>query len=157
MAIWAVGGEAFYFPTEAGLPVAEPGDTELYIMETHYNNPELKSGMVDNSGIRFTVTPTLRLHDAGILEVTAPVDTNLVIPPHQSNFVSSVYCNESTVTEFLQEYPNGVNVFGVQQHAHLLGKAIKTRVIHKGVEQKPLADDKYYDFNYQTFAEQTEL
>lgn len=151
VAIWAVGGEAFYFPAEAGLPVAEQGDTELYIMETHYNNPELKSGIVDNSGIRFTVTPTLRLHDAGILEFTAPVDTNQVIPPHQSNFVSSVYCNESTLTEFLREYPNGVNVFGVQQHAHLLGKAIKTRVIHKGVEQKPLADDKYYDFNYQDF------
>lgn len=121
--------------------MAEPGDTELYIMETHYNNPELKSGqknhrlfnkfiftiefqsltpkyafhhvfffslpcvgMVDNSGIRFTVTPTLRQHDAGILEFTAPVDTNLVIPPHQSNFVSSVYCNESTVTEVCLYY-----------------------------------------------------
>lgn len=61
-------------------------------------------GIVDNSGIRFTVTPTLRLHDAGILEFTAPVDTNQVIPPHQSNFVSSVYCNESTLTEVCLYY-----------------------------------------------------
>ncbi|XP_061173713.1 DBH-like monooxygenase protein 1 homolog [Saccostrea echinata] len=151
VAIWAVGGEAFYFPDEAGLPVAEPGDTDLYIMETHYNNPGLRNDLVDNSGLRLTVTPTLRLHDAGILEISAVVDQSQVIPPHQPNFVSTVFCNESILHQGLKDFPNGVRVFGVQQHAHLLGKAIKTRLIRGGVEQKPLVDDRHYDFNYQEF------
>ncbi|XP_056009441.1 uncharacterized protein LOC125680065 [Ostrea edulis] len=151
VAIWAVGGEAFYFPDEAGLPVAEPGDTDLYIMETHYNNPGLRNDFVDSSGIRLTLTPTLRLHDAGVIEVASMVDPSQVIPPNQRNFVSSAYCNESALHLGLKDFPNGVHVFGVQQHAHLLGKAIKTRLIHRGVEQEPLADDRYYDFNYQDF------
>ncbi|XP_078324969.1 DBH-like monooxygenase protein 2 isoform X2 [Crassostrea virginica] len=151
VALWAVGGEAFYFPEEAGFPVAEPGDTELYIMETHYNNPERRADFVDNSGFRLTVTPTLRAHDAAIISVQSAVDKSQVIPPHQPNFVTTAYCNQSTLQQYLQEFPNGVKVIGVQQHAHLLGKAIKTRLIRGGVEQKPLADDRYYDFNYQDF------
>ncbi|XP_061164656.1 uncharacterized protein LOC133173681 [Saccostrea echinata] len=151
VAIWAVGGEAFYFPDEAGLPVAEPGDTDLYIMETHYNNPGLRNDLVDSSGFRLTVTPTLRLHDAGILEVSAMVDQSQVIPPHQPNFISTVFCNASILHQGLKDFPDGIHVFGVQQHAHLLGKAIKTRLIRGGVEQKPLADDRHYDFNYQDF------
>lgn len=47
--------------------------------------------------------------------------------------------------------PNGVHVFAVQQHAHLLARGIRTRLIRNGVEQEPLADDTHYDFNYQDF------
>jgi hypothetical protein len=36
--------KAFYFPEEAGLPVVEPGDSDLYIMEVHYNNPQRRNG-----------------------------------------------------------------------------------------------------------------
>ncbi|XP_056009644.1 uncharacterized protein LOC130051597 [Ostrea edulis] len=151
VAIWAVGGEAFYFPDEAGLPVAEPGDTDLYIMETHYNNPGLRNDYVDDSGIRLTVTPTLRLHDAGILFVAARVDPSLAVPPNQSDFVTTAFCNESILHLGLQDFTNGVHVFGVQQHAHLIAKAIRTRIISGGVEKKPLADDRHYDFNYQDF------
>ena len=44
---------------------------------------------------------------------------------------------------------NGVKVFAILQHAHLLAVGIKTRLIHKGVEQEPLAEDVHYDFDYQ--------
>ena len=47
--------------------------------------------------------------------------------------------------------PNGVYVFAVQQHAHLLARGIRTRLIRNGMEQEPLADDTHYDFNYQDF------
>lgn len=50
---------------------------------------------VDDSGIRLTVTPTLRLHDAGILFVAARVDPSLAVPPNQSDFVTTAFCNES--------------------------------------------------------------
>ena len=44
--------------------------------------------------------------------------------------------------------PNGVHVFAVLQHAHLLARGIRTRLIRNGVGQEPLADDTHYDFNY---------
>lgn len=52
---------------------------------------------MDSSGIRLTLTPTLRLHDAGVIEVASMVDPSQVIPPNQRNFVSSAYCNESAL------------------------------------------------------------
>ncbi|XP_061164580.1 DBH-like monooxygenase protein 1 [Saccostrea echinata] len=149
--VWAVGAEAFYYPEQAGLPIAEPGDNDLFIMETHYNNPQLRSDFVDNSGVRLTVTPTLRRYDAGILEISAFVDKSQVIPPHQPKFVTTGFCPQACMHEGLRREPNGVQVFAVQQHAHLLARGIRTRLIRKGVEQEPLADDAHYDFNYQDF------
>lgn len=34
----------FYFPDNVGMPIGEPDDDATYIMEVHYNNPELRSG-----------------------------------------------------------------------------------------------------------------
>ena len=47
---------------------------------------------MDNSGVRLTVTPTLRPHDAGILEISAFVDKSQVIPPYQQSFVTTAFC-----------------------------------------------------------------
>ena len=55
--------------------------------------------MVDNSGFRLTVTPTLRAHDAAIISVQSAVDKSQVIPPHQPNFVTTAYCNQSTLQQ----------------------------------------------------------
>ena len=54
---------------------------------------------VDNSGFRLTVTPTLRAHDAAIISVQSAVDKSQVIPPHQPNFVTTAYCNQSTLQQ----------------------------------------------------------
>lgn len=49
----------------------------------------------------------------------------------------------------MHSHPEGIKVFGVLQHSHLLGRAIKTRVVNNGVEKEPLATDNHYDFDYQ--------
>ena len=36
--------KVFYFPEDAGMPIGEPGDTDVFILQTHYNNPGLRSG-----------------------------------------------------------------------------------------------------------------
>jgi hypothetical protein len=40
-------------------------------------------------------------------------------------------------------------MFAIWQHAHLIGKAIKTRHMRGDVELKPIAVDNHYDFDYQ--------
>ena len=36
--------QEFYFPDNVGMPIGEPDDNSMFIMETHYNNPEKRMG-----------------------------------------------------------------------------------------------------------------
>lgn len=47
--------------------------------------------------------------------------------------------------------PSGVHVFAVLLHAHLAGRAIRTRHFRQQVELQPLASDDQFDFNFQEF------
>ncbi|KAH3854286.1 hypothetical protein DPMN_096823 [Dreissena polymorpha] len=47
---WAIGGEAFYFPPNVGFSVGAPEDPVYYRMETHFDNPDGRSDILDNSG-----------------------------------------------------------------------------------------------------------
>lgn len=49
------------------------------------------------------------------------------------------------------ERPAGIHVFAVLLHAHLAGRAIRMRHFHNGEEQKLLAYDDEFDFNFQEF------
>uniref|UniRef100_A0AC34G4B1 DOMON domain-containing protein n=1 Tax=Panagrolaimus sp. ES5 TaxID=591445 RepID=A0AC34G4B1_9BILA len=65
MAAWSMGASTVFYPKEAGLPFGGKGFVPLVMVEIHYNNPGLKSGLIDNSGFKITYTPHLRPHDAG--------------------------------------------------------------------------------------------
>lgn len=47
--------------------------------------------------------------------------------------------------------PSGIQVFAVLLHAHLAGRAIRTRHFRDHKELKPLAYDDAFDFNFQEF------
>ena len=42
--------QAYFFPENIGLPVNEDGDDDLFIMQVHYNNPNLRSGKFTKIG-----------------------------------------------------------------------------------------------------------
>lgn len=44
-AAWAMGATPFYYPEEAGLSIGGPGSNPTFMMEIHYNNPAMKSGL----------------------------------------------------------------------------------------------------------------
>ena len=73
-------------------------------METHYDNPTLRAGAIDDSGIRMTLTPTLRPQEAGLLEIGVQVNEFQVIPPYQQAFVSKGYCAESCIREVTDNF-----------------------------------------------------
>ncbi|XP_064652353.1 DBH-like monooxygenase protein 1 homolog [Lineus longissimus] len=148
---WAVGGEIFYFPEHVGFSIGTEFDPDFMIMETHYDNPNLIAGQVDDSGIRIHYTPTLRTYDAGVLDQGKVVDTAHFIPPKSDAWKSYGYCNKKCLNHALEDTPEKqLNVFAVMLHAHLLGVGIKTWHVRDGIELPPIAEDKYYDFNYQT-------
>ena len=106
---------------------------------------------MDSSGLRITYTPTLRKHDAGALEIGFGANNYQVIPPHIEDFRSTGFCSEACMNKGLANHPSGVKVFAILQHAHLLGRGIRTRVYRRGVEIEPLAYDENYDFDYQDY------
>ncbi|KAL4218774.1 hypothetical protein ACF0H5_021361 [Mactra antiquata] len=146
---WAIGGEPFYLPKDVGFPVGDDG-VNLYILETHYDNPTRRSGAIDNSGIRITITPTLRKYEAGVMEIGHTSNFYMIIPPGQKEFISKSYCSADCLSEgFRQKNLSEITVVGAFQHSHLLGRAITTRHFRNGVELKPLIQDPYYDFDFQ--------
>lgn len=86
------------------------------MLEIHYNNEDLRDGIVlcsqycyhsmiiigvnsgniidyvDSSGIRFYYTSKLRLHDAAVLEVGLEYTPKMAIPPQQEHYVLSGHC-----------------------------------------------------------------
>ncbi|XP_069130191.1 DBH-like monooxygenase protein 1 [Argopecten irradians] len=101
-------------------------DPRFFILETRYNNQTNISGIVDSSGIRITYTPEVRKYDAGMLITGFFVDPSEIIPPYEESFISKGYCSEQDLAKGAPE--EGVNVFAVLQHSHLLAKKFRTCV-----------------------------
>ena len=78
-----MGADAFIYPEDAGLSLGGAGFNHHVMLEVHYNNPELQTGIVDSSGIRFFLTKTLRKYDAGVIELGLEYTDKMAIPPQQ--------------------------------------------------------------------------
>ncbi|XP_052251389.1 DBH-like monooxygenase protein 1 [Dreissena polymorpha] len=147
---WAIGGEAFYFPPNVGFSVGAPEDPVYYRMETHYDNPDGRADILDNSGIRITLTSELRSIEAGMLQMGHSVNFRQVIPPNQSNFISRGYCRDTCIQlSMAQANITEFKIFGVLQHSHVAGVRITTRHFRGGRELPLLITDPNYDFNFQ--------
>ncbi|XP_052251385.1 DBH-like monooxygenase protein 1 isoform X1 [Dreissena polymorpha] len=147
---WAIGGESFYLPANVGFSVGAPEDPVLYRMETHYDNPNGRDDILDNSGIRITLTSELRAQEAGMLVMGLLTSFKQVVPPGQSNFVSRAFCRDDCIRLGLtQANIAEFKIFGVLQHSHLAGVRITTRHFRGGNELPPIIDDPNYDFNFQ--------
>ncbi|VDI67128.1 Hypothetical predicted protein [Mytilus galloprovincialis] len=144
---WAVGGLAFNMPKHVGFAFGEADSPKYVKLEIHYSNPSMKSGIVDRSGIRMFLSPDIRQYDAAGMTIGVNPNPTHIIPPYQKSFVSTSYCNPQCTEKGLPD--TGISIFGAFQHAHVLGRAIKTRHIRNGKELPPIAEDKTYDFNYQ--------
>ncbi|XP_044304965.1 DBH-like monooxygenase protein 1 [Varanus komodoensis] len=149
---WAIGGEGFMYPPHVGLSIGSAADPQYVLMEVHYDNPSYMEGMMDNSGLRLFYTPDLRKYDAGVIEAGLWVSLFHNIPPGMPEFMSEGHCTLECLEEALDaERPSGIHVFAVLLHAHLAGRAIRMRHFRKGDEQKLLAYDDEFDFNFQEF------
>jgi len=148
MVAWAIGGQAFEFPDNVGFPLGSAGDPTFWVMETHYDNPGLRSDYIDNSGIRLTLTSEIRQYDAGVMQVGANTERHQIVPPYTKQMVSTGYCSPDCLGESIGE-GGEIRVFANLLHSHLLGYGIKTRVVRQGTELVPLAQDNNYDFNFQ--------
>ncbi len=146
--MWAVGGGAFSLPKDVGFPIGDEESNIYLLLNIHYDNPELIEGRVDSSGLKFFYTKTLRKYEAFTMSVGSAMDRRMFIPPNQSQFHISGHCNTkcfenvckflnfdfilffieqildfvSVVCFFQNIDSNGLNVFAIWPHAHLIRK-----------------------------------
>nr|XP_039269147.1 DBH-like monooxygenase protein 1 homolog [Styela clava] len=148
---WLLGAGAMTFPAEAGFPVGGPGDPVYVQLEIHYNNPNVVAGVCDNSGYRFTYTPTLRKYDVGVLQIGNYVNPKEhFIPPGAESFKSIAHCtNECVKSRMSVSETDHVTAFSVVLHSHEAGRKMRLRHLRNGTELPYLASDENYDFNYQ--------
>ncbi|XP_022085295.1 dopamine beta-hydroxylase-like isoform X1 [Acanthaster planci] len=144
---WAMGAKAFFYPEEVGVPIGGSSVSSYVVLQVHYNNPRLREGVLDSSGIRFHYTSSLRPYDAGILEIGATYSPNLSIPPESNAFYVTGYCSPDCTDKGIPD--RGIRVFASQLHTHLSGTAIWTKHIRNGVEMKELNRDDHYNAMFQ--------
>ncbi|CAF3448817.1 unnamed protein product [Rotaria sp. Silwood1] len=165
---WAVGGDFILeFPQEAGYPVGGDFPIKYYMIEMHFNNPQLNSDRRDSSGIRFYLSNQLRQHDLGYL--TFGVSSNLMglaIPPQVDQFIVDSYCSSNAT----QTFPtSGITVTSAFPHTHLqgiiaflydewntfikfcfhIGKTVWTKLIRNEKAVQYLFNADAFDSNYQ--------
>ncbi|PIK38161.1 putative dopamine beta-hydroxylase [Apostichopus japonicus] len=105
IAAWAMGAEPLVYPIEAGVPLGGSAWSKHLMIEVHYNNPHKLSAVIflcrsiDNSGIRYYYTKTLRRFDIGVLEVGVTYSPNLVIPPQEEDFEWNGLCLPSCTSD----------------------------------------------------------
>ncbi|CAH1797738.1 unnamed protein product [Owenia fusiformis] len=144
---WAMGAGPFWYPEEAGYPIGGADFSRYVMIEVHFNNPTLKKGIIDNSGIRFYYTPTMRPHDAGVMELGLEYIDKMAVPPHVEDFELEGYCIPKCTKVGLPR--NGIHIFGSQLHTHLTGKRVVTKHYRDGVELPELNRDNHYSPHFQ--------
>ncbi|XP_063889884.1 DBH-like monooxygenase protein 1 [Scylla paramamosain] len=143
---WAVGNDGEMWPEHVGIPLGKDSGLYYYVMEMHYDNPKLTEGIVDNSGLRLFYTEKLRKYDAGIMSVGHSVTPYMIVPPKHTWKTVGHCSGHCTNIAFPSE---GIKVFQLFLHAHLLGRGLTVRHIRDGRELPVISQDLNYDFNYQ--------
>ena len=94
---WALGSQGASLPSNVGLPISEEfGGADYFLLEIHYDNPEMDEGVVDpESGFRIFYTDEDRAHDAGLLLLGSPYGLELNIPPGKKSFLNRARCTSA--------------------------------------------------------------
>ncbi|CAI8042465.1 DBH-like monooxygenase protein 1 homolog, partial [Geodia barretti] len=153
IAAWAVGGETFVYPNNVAFPFGGEDFPEYVVMELHYDNPELKQGTVDSSGMRLWYTSTPREHEAGVLQVGHFVTEYHIIPPNSENFTTTGIVFDDCTNEFFPQ--EGIHVFANALHTHEVGHGLNLQHIRYNSEcdvyeeLEPIDKNLKYDFDFQ--------
>ncbi|CAL8126013.1 unnamed protein product [Orchesella dallaii] len=144
---WVVGSGGEMFPKHVGAPLGQPhGGATYFMIEMHYENPQGETKR-DSSGIRIFYTDQLRKDDGGVLLLGYRHSPFLLIPPKQDNFLINGICGSECTSRMIPE--SGIRIVNTMVHMHLVGDKIRMRHLRNGVELPIIAEDNYYDFNYQ--------
>ena len=143
---WAVGTKDLEFPLDVGLPIGPAETFDTLLLEVHYNNPQMKSGIVDDSGLLWYYTDSLRTHDADVMFIGHLINTAMRIPPQTESFVIHGYCSGSCTES---KFTEPINILTSFPHSHTAGASMWTQIIRDNKEIGYLDMNLNYDFDFQ--------
>lgn len=126
---WAAGNDGFILPEEAGFRV--DNDNYIFILQTHYDNPDRKTDIVDSSGVVIHTTSTLRKFDAGSVNIG---DAAVLRP---GVIETDVKYQGSCPSHCTKNVDGDLTIFASALHMHNLGKEAWTNHFDE--------DDKFID------------
>eukprot|EP00092_Neocalanus_flemingeri_P030377 GFUD01032975.1.p1 GENE.GFUD01032975.1~~GFUD01032975.1.p1 ORF type:complete len:629 (-),score=109.11 GFUD01032975.1:31-1875(-) len=142
---WSVGYPGIKLPEHVGLPMGEHfGGATYYRLQVHYDNPDMESDIVDNSGLRITYIGNVREMDMGMLDTGVSVNMLHMIPPRQDLFTSTGHCTSECTSQALPE--GGITVFLGFFKMHLAGRKIRVRHVRDGKELPILIEENNFNF-----------
>jgi dopamine beta-monooxygenase len=143
-----MGAERFLYPNNVGGILGGKNYSPYFVLEIHFDNPQMRNNIVDSSGMRIYYQEKLRKYDAGILEVGLEYNAKNSIPPGTTSFALNGFCLGECTHEALAK-TNSITVFASQLHTHLTGRRVWTSIIRKNKEIDLLNGDNHYDQMFQ--------
>eukprot|EP00164_Ancoracysta_twista_P002555 GFYU01003403.1.p1 GENE.GFYU01003403.1~~GFYU01003403.1.p1 ORF type:complete len:410 (-),score=113.19 GFYU01003403.1:231-1301(-) len=143
IAVWAIGTSSFVYPAGIGMPLGIHGHKHI-LVEVHTKNEHLLKNVPDTSGVRLTYTKTKRPIDGGVMTVGG---NTILLPPDTKKTVINRICPSECTDVYLPD--DGLNVYAVILHAHTAARKVRADVYRNKQFYKTIANDPYYDYNYQ--------
>jgi len=150
--VWAPGDLPLVLPPNVGTPLGVNG-FKSFRLQIHYDNPERKDNIIDNSGVRLYYTSKKREFDLGVFQTGDPL-IGLFNQPTVTNETASisqhVFDCPSTCTEenLPQEQNQPITVIREHLHMHKTGISMKNDQLRNDTVIRTGAVD-YWDFNQQ--------
>ena len=121
--VWAPGYMALHLPVIIAASLGVSGKTS-FRLEIHYNNPELDSGKLDSSGVKFHCTSKKRQNDLGVYAFGDPyVRLTSTSVSNNTDFAEHLFsCPGDCSSSFLQEPATDILE---HLHMHKIGKSME--------------------------------
>jgi hypothetical protein len=143
--IWAPGDAPLALPDNVGFALGGPDGYKSFTIEIHYDNPLLKQGAVDSSGIKMYYSSKTRAYTAGlaILGDSSMALAGSSIPEGLADY--QFHCGSGCTSLFLDE---PVTVLREFHHMHQSGVSSYNEQIRNGQVIRTGHVD-YFDFRQQ--------
>jgi len=143
---WAPGGSVEVYPEDAGKTIGKE-DSDVAMIQMHYNNPSGKSGIYDDSGITLSYTNEQR--EKEIRTIIFGIYHNAKtfrLEPGVKELVWDAWMSPECSTKYTRGKPR--KIYGVGVHGHLKATDMTLTQVRKGKELRKIVN-KAYDFNFQ--------
>jgi Copper type II ascorbate-dependent monooxygenase, N-terminal domain/Copper type II ascorbate-dependent monooxygenase, C-terminal domain len=152
MLAWAVGMGPASWPPDAGFRIGNATSFAARhgILEIHYDNAQMQSGVSDSSGVEIYYTDKLRKYDSAVLTLGDPATRLPSLDPGLSPDEPGASRETNCPSECTADWPHDINVFGSFLHMHGLGRRMHTSVWNNdGTFRQYLDRAEFWNFDFQ--------
>jgi hypothetical protein len=138
-----IGEPPLKFPDNIGVTAGGEHGFRTFIIEFHYNNPDLSTGLYDSSGVKFYYSLEPPMYEAGVFRMGDPLLDLMNQPVGLGLTQHDFECHSSCTQAFLADAP--ITVFKDKLHMHASGTSMYTEHFRDG-EVIRTHRAQYFDF-----------